>query len=208
MQRIQFAPEEIEMLLKNCGILLAFAGFLLVTPAQADHEHGEGYPFYGGFGLGFTSADSQCDYYSYDCDGTDTAFKIYAGKRVHKNLAFEVAYHDLGNIRDRDSSGDVTARSDGVNFSFLGIIPVSDFGYFYGKAGYMLWDAEYERDDTSGTIDEDGEDFTYGAGFAFTFSEEYDFRLEFERLNEFGNDFVSGGSPVTVFYLSGTINFF
>ncbi len=178
----------------------------LVVPAKAEHSDQENYPFYGGFALGFSSADSECGYSGYDCDGTDTAFKIYAGKRVHKNLGLEVSFHDLGRIRDRGSVVDVTAKSYGVNFSLLGIIPVTDYGYFYGKAGYMLWNAEYDRSDSS-TIDDDGEDFTYGAGFAYSWDENYDFRIEFERLNELGDDFVSGGSPVTVLYLAGTINF-
>ena len=179
---------------------------LAALPLQA--EQSEKYPFYGGFGLGFASADSNCDYYGYNCDGTDTTFKIYAGKQVHRNLGFEIAYHDLGKLRNEGLTESTTAESQGVNLSLLGIIPVSDFGFFYGKAGYMAWSADYTRNGASSTrSDEDGADFTYGAGFAYTFSPDYDFRIEFERLNDLGDDYVPGGAPLEVLYLSGSIKF-
>ncbi len=178
--------------------LLAFS-----LHAETDVE----YPFHAEFALGFASADSDCDYYGYNCDGTDTTFKIYAGKRVHENLGFEIAYHNLGKIRNQSRNGSSIAESQGLNFSLLGIIPVSPTGYFYGKAGYMRWNADYTHTGiNSGSSDEDGSDFTYGAGFAFTFSEDYDFRIEYERLNDLGDDFVAGGAPIEVLYFAGSIN--
>ena len=179
--------------------------FLLVFPLHAETD--AEYPFHAGFALGFASADSDCDYYGYNCDGTDTTFKIYAGKRVHENVGFELAFHDLGKIRNQSRNGSSTAESRGLNFSLLGIIPVSPTGYLYGKAGYMRWNADYTLTGTnSGSSDEDGSDFTYGAGFAFTFSEDYDFRIEYERLNDLGDDFVAGGAPIEVLYFAGSIN--
>ena len=56
-----------------------------------------------------------------------------------------------------------------------------------------------------GNSDEEGSDFTYGAGFAFTFSEDYDFRIEYERLNDLGDNFVAGGAPIEVLYFAGSI---
>ena len=182
--------------------------FLLLTAMPLRAEHAAEYPFYGGFGLGFASADSNCDYYGYNCDGTDTTFKMYAGKRVHRNLGLEIAFHDLGKLRNEGFTESTTATSQGINLSLLGIIPVSELGYFYGKAGYMAWHADYTRNGASNSAsDEDGSDFSYGAGFAFTFSPDYDFRIEFERLNDLGDDFVPGGAPIEVLYFSGSINF-
>ena len=189
-------------------VATALAGFfMLLSIAPIWAEDSASYPLYAGFGLGFASAGSDCDYYGYDCDGTDTTFKIYAGKRVHENLGLEIAYHDLGKLRDKNFSSSTTAESDGINLSLLGIIPTSELGYFYGKVGYMWWDADYTYSGNNTiTTSESGNDLTYGAGFAFTFSPDYDFRIEIERLNEFGDDFKGGGSAVTVLYITGTIN--
>jgi hypothetical protein len=194
------------MSLRNCCIFSGIFVLLAAMPLRA--EQAAEYPFYGGFALGFASADSNCDYNGYNCDGTDTTFKIYAGKRVHRNLGFEIALHDLGKLRNEGFKNTTTAESQGIYLSLLGIIPFSELGYFYGKAGYMAWNADYTRTGTSTThSDEVGTDFTYGAGFAFTFSPDYDFRIEFEHLNDLGDDFVPGGAPIEVLYLSGSINF-
>lgn len=186
---------------------LVFCGFLLAFyPAQASHDHQSGYPFYFGFALGFAGADQECDYHGYDCDGNDETFKFYGGKRLHENIAVEISYQDLGSLRDRNINSTNVAESEGFNFSLHGIIPVEGVGYFYGKAGYMLWDTEYTRiDSRSVTSDDDGTDFTYGIGFAFVFGQKYDFRVEYERLNELGDEFVPGGDHITVFSFGGTI---
>jgi OOP family OmpA-OmpF porin len=196
------------MTFKNLSGIIGGCLLLLVTQVQAHSQHDHSYPFYGGFALGFSSADEDCDYYGYNCDGDDTSFKFYGGKRFHENLAIEVSYQDLGKLNDEQGPVTTTAESSGFNFSLHGIIPVSDFWYFYGKAGFMAWDTDYTRVGTSTTrTDDDGTDFTFGAGFAFTFDEKYEFRLEFERLNELDDNFTPGGSYITVFSFGGTINF-
>jgi len=194
------------MSVKYFAAMLAYGLLVSAFPAMADHSHYDSDPFYFGFALGIPGSDEECDYHGYDCDGSDTSFKFYGGKRLHENLAFEISYQDLGKIRDQKINLTTTAESEGVNFSLHGIIPVEGIGYFYGKAGYMLWDTEYTRIDTNvERIDDDGGDFTYGIGFAFMFNQKYDFRVEFERLNELGDEFVPGGDSITVFSFGGTI---
>ena len=190
----------LKRLIVTAGLLGAFSF------AQAD-GHGR-LPLYGGFAIGFASADSECDYYGYNCDGDDTSFKVYFGKRLHENLALEVSFQDLGKLRDRGLVEDTIAESSGINFSVLGIIPTGDFGYVYGKMGYMAWDADYARvgsGTTTTTSSEDGTDVTYGAGFAWIFSQRYEFRIEYERLHELGDDFIPGGEAVEVGSFGGTI---
>jgi len=192
-----------------CKHLVAFltCALLLATGStQAAHADEPAYSPYIGFAFGIPGADEECDYHGYDCDGSDTSFKIYGGKRFHENIAFEISYQDLGKIRDREPDLTTTAESEGINFSLHGIIPVADVGYFYGKAGYMLWDTKYTRIGASTvSSDDDGGDFTYGIGFAFLFGEKYDFRIEWERLNELGDEFVPGGDNITSISFGGTI---
>jgi hypothetical protein len=101
---------------------------MLLSSTSPSAEDSPGYPLHAGFALGFASAGSDCDYYGHNCDGTDTTFKIYAGKRVHENLGLEIAYHDLGKLRDQGFTSSTTAESQGVNLSLLGIIPTSNLG--------------------------------------------------------------------------------
>ena len=83
------------MTFKNLSSIIAGCLLLLATQAQAHSQHDHSYPFYGGFALGFSGSDEDCDYYGYNCDGDDTSFKFYGGKRFHENLAFEISYQDL-----------------------------------------------------------------------------------------------------------------
>ena len=174
---------------------------LAAAPAQAAERDG----YYFGFGLGLPSADSDCDS-EYDCDGDDTSFRFYGGKRLHENLALELSFQDLGRLRDEDGPVTRTAESTGVNLSLMGIIPVSEVGFLYGKFGYMAWETDYRSSDApdAGTSD-DGIDFTFGAGFAFTFGEKYDFRIEYERLNELDDNFTPGGAPISGLNFSASV---
>lgn len=188
-------------------IIALTAGWLFASSAPALAEHEPHNPYYFGFAIGFPSAGQQCDYYGYNCDGTDTGFKFYGGKQLHENIAIEVSYQDLGRLRKDRGSFDTIAESSGVNLSLVGIIPVGQLSFFYGKAGYMLSDTRYSRVDDVGTTitNDEGNDFTFGAGFAFRFDRKYDFRVEFERLNDLNDDYVPGGDTITSFSLGGTI---
>lgn len=185
----------------------AGASLLLLVlggPVQADGHTGN--PWYGGFAIGFSGSDEDCDFHGYNCDGNDTSFKFYGGKRLHENLALEISYQELGKLTDNQPGLTTTAESSGLNLSLHGIIPVG-IGFFYGKVGVMAWETDYRRVATSTTrISDDGSDFTFGAGFAFEFDEKYELRLEFERLNELDDNFTPGGSYITVFSIGGTIN--
>ena len=180
---------------------------LQVAPVAAEHEPPLRY--YMGFALAFASADTDCDYYGYDCDGTDTGFKAYGGKRLHENFAIEIAFLDLGKLRDKGFDRTSVAESRGINFSLLGIIPTGDIGFLYGKAGIMASESTITRSTDIDTVesDEDSTDFTYGAGYAATFGGKYDLRFEIERLNDLSDDFVRGGDAITSFNIGGTIHF-
>ena len=192
---------------RYASLALTLFAFIQAPVSAGETEE---FPIYGGFGLGFSSADSDCDYHGYDCDGNDTSFKIYAGKRLHENLALEISFQDLGKLDDRRPNVTTTAESSAINISLLGIIPVGDTGFFYGKIGAIASETDYTRIDSSSNIthsDDDDTGLSYGAGFAFTFKEKYDVRIEFERLNELNDDFTPGGAYITVLFVGGSIYF-
>jgi len=69
------------MLSKRLGLVIASCLLLLASSVGAHSDNDDYYPFYGGFSLGFSGSDEDCDYYGYNCDGDDTGFKLYGGKR-------------------------------------------------------------------------------------------------------------------------------
>ncbi len=182
-----------------CFCLLAL---LAVSGASAEDYRDN----YLGFGIGFASADSDCSNDGFDCDGEDTAIKLYVGRRFHENIAIELALQDFGKLRNEDGNITRTADPVGLNLSLHGIIPIDQFGYFYGKVGMIAWEADYRRSDTPGDrISDDGTDLSYGIGYAFTFDSKYDLRIEYERLNELGDEFAPGGTAVDSLNFTGTV---
>jgi hypothetical protein len=188
---------------------LAGSLLLLALPVLAA-EH-ESYPFYIGSTFGFSQADQDCEYYSSNCDGEDISFSLYVGKRFYENLAFEIAYLDLGKLDNDQGLFTTTGETTGFNFSLLGIIPSANFGYLYGKVGLMAWETDYTRANhttrATTSSDDSGTDFTFGIGYAFVFQNKYEFRVELERLNELDDNFNSGGSYINNFSLGGNIRF-
>ena len=138
--------------MKIKALIWIFFGSCCITSAFASHDyeidHEIDKPYYAGLGFGFSSSDSECDYYGWDCDGEGTSFTFMAGKRLHENFAIELAYLDLGNLDDEQSAGiTTTAESTGFNLSVLGISPLEHHGYFFAKVGAMAWDTDYTRRD-------------------------------------------------------------
>lgn len=194
------------MNLRLCIGILASCLIFVALPARAAQDGS--YPFYGGYAIGFSGSDEDCDFHGYNCDGDDISFKFYGGKRLHENLALELSFQDLGKLSEKSTPITKTAESTGLNLSLLLIMPFNDFGYLYGKLGTMAWDTDYTRIDAVTTRSSDsGTDFTYGVGYAFTFDDQYELRIEFERLNELDDNFTPGGSFITVFSFGGTIYF-
>jgi hypothetical protein len=73
----------------------------------------------------------------------------------------------------------------------------------------MAWQTDYTRKENGSktSSNDDGTDFTYGLGYAISFNNKFEIRLEFERLNELDDNFDSGGAYITNYTLSGNINF-
>jgi len=167
---------------------------------------------YVGFSLGFAAADQDCDYFDYDCDGDDVFFKMYGGYKFHPNFTMEVSYQDAGNIKDKSTSVITSAQSEGINVSILALIPLSEEFELYAKIGNMTSNTKYTRtSNITETSSEDGSDFTFGAGLLWEFESvddnRYQLRFEFEKLQELGNQFVSGGANITAWSFGGAILF-
>lgn len=170
---------------------------LLLISANSNAEI---YPYIG-FSLGESASDENCEtdpYYS--CEGTGTSGAIFAGARLNQNLAIEASYIDMGELSKSNDTSWVTAESKGTNFSLIGIITTSSpFIEFFGKVGLLYWDTTISGSDlVTGPVNDNGTDVSLGIGVSFGL-DKYAFRVEFERLNKFGDEYAPGGSIITIF---------
>jgi OmpA-OmpF porin, OOP family len=131
-------------------------------------------------------------------DETDSAFRIYGGYRILRNLAVEAGWADLGKFRttiaSATGSGTGEIEASGPYVEAVGIIPLQRFALF-GKAGVMYATTDTTLSTTgtfrlapgvSSTSKESELEFKLGVGGSFSFTRNLAIRAEFERVFDVG----------------------
>lgn len=161
----------------------AMALGLISMPALAADDQG----FYAGAGAGEFSID-----FSGDLLGTpisfsdsDTAFRVFGGWQFNEFFALEGGYVDGGTASDTINVGgtDVTFDIDMTGFDLMlrGVLPMGESFYGFAEAGMVFWDADFAATSGGSTASDSdsGDDFAYGAGFGFDFSDNAGVRVEY-----------------------------
>jgi hypothetical protein len=147
-------------------------------------------------------------------DDRDKSFGMAAGYRLFRNLAFEAAYADLGEISYRnDSFGTHIDHQEpwfqkqsvgvsGIAVSALGILPVSYRWELFARAGVFfatneidLYITDFFGEDSVRFSDSSTE-MLAGVGASFSFAEVYGARFEFQRVFDAGENLVEGDLDV------------
>jgi OOP family OmpA-OmpF porin len=104
-------------------------------------------------------------------DGSDTGFKVFGGYRFMDYFAAELEYLDGGTVEDAGLEIDVS----GWNVSGIGRLPIGEKFNVFAKLGMIFWDA-----DTNGFGDDSGEDFSWGIGAGYSFTDQFGVQLEYQ----------------------------
>ncbi|WP_433741070.1 outer membrane beta-barrel protein [Pseudomonas putida] len=152
------------MRFRNLGIVTLLS--LLSAQAIADDKG-----LYLGAGVSHIETDES------RLNDDDNSYKAYAGYRVNSYLAFEGAFVDLGQFKDKDL--DFEGKSVQAS-AHLGL-PIGDRIRVFGSVGAHAWDADGNASD-----DDTGVDLTYGAGVEVDVFRNIGVRAEYEIL-EVGN---------------------
>jgi OOP family OmpA-OmpF porin len=210
--------------MKSLAPLLAATALALPVTATAG-------PWYVGLGLGQSSTSTDlvtnrestiinATDISSDFDRNDTAWKAFAGWRLHRNFAVEANYTDLGKTKlvTNMSGGGVAPASitldrklDGYGVDGLVIAPFEPQRLaLFARAGAFR--ARLREDATLGGnivfTNGDPEDrmrhasqnetvFHWGVGADWDFMPNLALRLEWERFSKVGKAFAVGGSGTT-----------
>ena len=73
----------------------------------------------------------------------------------------------------------------GWNLSGMGILPIGEKFNVFAKLGIIFWDAELR-----GFGDDSGEDFSWGIGGGFSFTDHFGVRLEYQGFEIEDSDTV------------------
>lgn len=165
------------------------------TAAAVDHG------FYLGGSLGQSDSGLRSGNINYS--DNEVGYKLIAGFRALKVLAFEVNYVDLGSA---SSAGVAQAKTKALDAFVLGILPIPLVD-IYGKLGVVSWktDASSTSINAPGysgfSFSHNGSDLAYGAGVQMNFGA-ISARLEYE-----GFDIQQASTP-TLLSLGVTYTFF
>ena len=177
--------------MRSARAWLAAAVLGLGAATALAQESGQG--FYMGVSVGATDADDgnvvPLLVTSGTIDGKDNGVKLFGGVRFSKNLAFEMAWVDLGEVAYSGTFLGTpvmygTLETSGLNMSIVGIVPVNPSFSLFGKVGLFTWDADM-RDVTGGfgywqtTYDVD---ISYGFGASFHFDKNVAVQVEWEQF--------------------------
>jgi hypothetical protein len=184
------------------GFLAAFAAAALAMPAVALAQ-GNGY-----FGLstGATKAKQWCDTSALpagaslaSCDRRDKGWKMFAGYRVYRVLAFEASFIDFGKRSLTATAGaestTVTARASAFSADAVAIIPLWGLEVF-GKVGIAKVKAQSTNSTLAGTtlkLGNNDNEAHYGLGLNYRLGGDWDVRGEWERIKDSKIDFFSIG---------------
>ena len=181
----------------NVKLAAALAAVSMVAvPAAFAQQQEEVSGFYVGAGAGQFNAHiddvSDVDATVDEWDEDDTAYKVFAGYRLNRFLAFELDYVNLGEPSGNVVPGfNVDSSVDGFAPYVVGTLPLGPYFELYGRAGYYFYDATRGVTDTLDNrveFDEESEDFVYGAGVGANIGEKFNLRFEYEKYDIEGLD--------------------
>jgi opacity protein-like surface antigen len=138
---------------------------MAATPALA----ADGTGFYVGAGIGQMGVDVG------GFSGDDTGFKVFGGWMFLPVLGAELEYIDGGTAEDRGVEIDVS----GFNASLRPAYSWDRFSVF-GKLGMIFWDADFSLGGKGGSASDSGEDFSWGFGAGFDFTDNFGATLEYQ----------------------------
>ncbi len=188
--------------------IFAFVASVLLASAPAFAAEDSG--FYVGAGIGEAGVDVDLGVSGVsDFDGSDTAFKVFGGWKVIKYLAVELEYIDGGEADDRWRFDDgefseqlrATVAFTGFNLSAVGILPIGEQFNVFAKLGLLFWDADgtlrYSNslgDSETERLGESDNDFSWGIGAGFDFTENFGVLVEYQgfKLDDADADLISG----------------
>lgn len=165
--------------MKKSNIALIPIAALLATPFAAQAE--EVPNWYVGFGYGQYKLEFETDTDT-DFDDDRDALNVYVGGRFTRAIGAEITFYEF------DDAEDSTLQTELEGASIAGVFyaPLWENRFdIYLKLGWFFWESEVETAILPGaplTEDFEGDDFFYGAGVQFGFTDTFGLRLEYDRF--------------------------
>jgi hypothetical protein len=154
-----------------------------------------------------------------ETENTDIGYQALFGYRFHRFFAAELGLVQLGDLKskvrtemDFEGAGEflpttlaLTFTAGGPMISGLAILPIGDKVELFGRVGYLFTSADRELssnvDGESGVFGSakgDSQNVVYGLGFAWNINQVYAIRVEYQQLDDLGQESRTGAEDLTV----------
>jgi hypothetical protein len=156
----------------------------------------------------------------------DMGYNATFGYRFTRYFAAEVGLAQFGEVSSTANSemdfGDgfeptslkLAFSAGGPMISALGILPLNDKFEFFGRVGYLFTSSERELTSrvsgdggNLGGIKGDSQDLVLGVGVAWNFNQVYSARLEYQKLDEVGEEDNTGVEDLSVIGVGVVVRF-
>ncbi len=150
----------------------------------------------------------------------DTGYRLFGGYQLHKYIAVEAAYVDLGRFSFRTDvtpRGSLTGstRIDGFELSALGTLPIGDRFGLFARVGALA--AQTKTSYTGGgsietliggdTQKKRSTELVYGAGAMYNINKNLSVRGEWSRYERLGNIYTGGRTDANLYSLGVVYRF-
>lgn len=142
----------------------------------------------------------------------DTGLRLFGGYQLHKYLAVEAAYVDLGKFNFRTDVTPPGALSgamkvSGFELSALGILPLSDQFAVFARAGALAAETKTAYSGTGSvqvliggeTQKRNSTQLSYGAGATYAINKKFSLRGEWSRYAKLGNALTGGQTDANLY---------
>ncbi|MDX1455713.1 MAG: outer membrane beta-barrel protein [Gammaproteobacteria bacterium] len=143
---------------------------------------------------------------SVSIDDGGTGYRLFFGKKFHKNFGVELGYADLGEIDVnvdanalfpdsflQDLANATPVAPSGILIDAVGSWTFAEFGMegewadklsLVGRLGFFMWETEvdYGRNGMTFAADDDGSDIHFGIGASYQINEDFAVRFEYEMF--------------------------
>lgn len=159
-------------------------------------------------------------------EDTDIGYNATFGYRFNRYFAAELGLAQFGSV-ESTAKGDLdfgtgfvptslklSFSAGGPMLSAVGFLPLNDKFELFARVGYLFTSSERELtsnvDGESGGFGSakgDSQDLVLGVGAAFNFNQVYSVRLEYQQLDELGQDERTGLEDLNVIGLGVVVRF-
>jgi opacity protein-like surface antigen len=153
-------------------------------------------------------------------DDRGSAWGLFAGYRIMRYAAVELAYQNLGKLQESGNAAVILPtkiplgtlyfgefkrelETSGPSLSALGILPITDAWSVYARAGVLFADMKLASSIAgyNASTSSNSQSLLWGAGTQFDFGAHWSVRADFQRFNDVGETGDTGRADIDLLSL-------